>query len=77
MIEPTNWMSSLVVVKKPNGSIRICIDPTHLNKAIKRHHYPLACVEEIVTKLGEKRYSLYWMQKTVSGKCHWTEARAD
>ena len=55
MTEPTNWVSSLVVVKKPNGSIRICIDPTHLNKAIKRHHYPLPCVEEIVTKLGKAK----------------------
>ena len=25
------------------------------NKAIKRHHYPLPCVEEIVTKLGKAK----------------------
>jgi hypothetical protein len=25
--EPTDWVSSLVVVEKPNGSIRVCLDP--------------------------------------------------
>ena len=38
--EPTEWVSSLIVVKKPNGKLRICIDPVHLNKALKRSHYP-------------------------------------
>ena len=27
--EPTEWVSSLVVVEKPNGKLRICIDPVH------------------------------------------------
>ena len=38
--EPTDWVSSLVVVRKPTGKLRICIDPSNLNKVIKRHHYP-------------------------------------
>ena len=37
--EPTDWVSSLVVVEKPNGKLRLCIDPVHLNKALKRSHY--------------------------------------
>ena len=39
VIEPTKWVSSLVTVKKPSGKLRICIDPSHLNKAIMRQHY--------------------------------------
>lgn len=27
--EPTEWLSGLVVVEKPNGKLRICIDPVH------------------------------------------------
>lgn len=33
--EPTDWINNLVLAEKPNGSLRICIDPTELNKAIK------------------------------------------
>ena len=32
--EATEWISSLVVVKKPS-KMRICIDPKDLNRAIK------------------------------------------
>ena len=42
--EPTPWVSSLVTVKKHNGSIRVCIDPKDLNKALKRSHYPLPTI---------------------------------
>ena len=34
--EPSDWVNSLVVVEKPNGQLRICLDPRHLNRAIKR-----------------------------------------
>ena len=33
---PTPWLNSYVIVKKPNGSLRICLDPTNLNKYIVR-----------------------------------------
>ena len=48
---PTDWVSSLVVVKKSNNDIRVCIDPTNLNKAIKRPHYPLPIFEDVIPKL--------------------------
>jgi hypothetical protein len=41
-----------VIVEKPNGQIRLCLDPRDLNKAIKRHHHPLPTVDEILAKLG-------------------------
>ena len=33
--EPTDWINSMVVVAKPRR-IRICLDPKHLNKRVKR-----------------------------------------
>ena len=30
------WLNSFIIVKKPNGSLRICLDPTDLNKEIVR-----------------------------------------
>lgn len=34
--EPTEWVNSIVLVSKPNGRIRLCLDPRNLNKAIVR-----------------------------------------
>ena len=39
--EPTDWVFSFVVTEKTNGKLRVCTDPQHLNKALKRSHYPL------------------------------------
>ncbi|CAC5385605.1 unnamed protein product [Mytilus coruscus] len=49
--EPTQWVNSMVTVIKPNGKIRISIDPRDLNKAILREHYPLKTVEEVISQM--------------------------
>lgn len=36
--EPTDWAHSLVIVKKPNNKIRICLYPKELNKVMKREY---------------------------------------
>ena len=33
--QPTDWISSIVVAKKPNGKIRLCLDPRPLNPSPK------------------------------------------
>ena len=53
--EPTDWVSSLVLVKKPNGKLRICIDPKPLNKALKRSHYPLPVIDDILPELSQAK----------------------
>ena len=52
--EPTKWTSNMVVVRKPN-KIRICLDPMHLNKAIKRNHYPMPTMEDITPRLKKAK----------------------
>ena len=49
---PTPWVNSCVVETKPNGDLRVCLDPTDLNKAILRDHHPIPVVEDIVPELG-------------------------
>ena len=39
--EPTDWVSSLVVVQKSNGQLRICLDSRDLNRVIKRGNISL------------------------------------
>ena len=51
--EPTKWCSGMVPVPKPNGSIRICVDLTHLNKAVEREIHPMSSVDESLAKLGK------------------------
>ena len=50
--EPTDLVNSLFVVQKPNGQIRVCLDPNDLNKAIKRHHYQLPTAEDILSSMS-------------------------
>jgi hypothetical protein len=51
--EPTPWVSPTVYARKPNGRIRVCMDPSRtLNLAIQREHFPMASIEDIVTRLS-------------------------
>ena len=54
--EPTDWVNSLVLVKKQNGSLRICLEPRHLTKAMKREHYRLPVLEDVISNLKGVRY---------------------
>ena len=49
--QPTPWISSMVVVPKKDGKPRICLDPKHLNKAIRREHFPLPTIENVANAL--------------------------
>ena len=51
-VEPTPWVSSVTFPMKPNGEIRVCLDPSNLNKAIIREHHNSMTVEEIAHKLA-------------------------
>ena len=50
--EPTRWVNSMVVETKSNGDVRVCLDPTDLNKALLREYHPIPIVDEIVPELN-------------------------
>ena len=50
--EPTEWVISLVVVEKPSGGLRICLDPRDLRKAIKREYYQIPIFEDVASRLS-------------------------
>ena len=52
--EPTPWVSSCLMVVKPN-KVRICIDPKDLNKALKRSHYPLPTIDDVLPNLSRAK----------------------
>ena len=57
--EPTAWVNSLFYRRKPDGSLRICLDPKDLNKAILKEYHSIPSLEEILPKLsGAKLFSI-------------------
>ena len=51
----TDWISSMVAVRKPSGKMRICIDPKDLNQALKRPHYPMPTIDEVLPRLANAK----------------------
>ena len=45
--EPTEWVNSMVIVEMPKR-FAICIDPRDLNNVIKKEHFPMKTIEEVV-----------------------------
>ena len=43
-----NWLANLVLVKKNNGKMRMCVDYTSLNKACPKVPFPLPRIDQIV-----------------------------
>ena len=55
----SEWLNSFICVRKPNGSTRLCLDPTHLNKYIVRPHHNSKTLDDILPKLsGAKKFSI-------------------
>ncbi|UYV74913.1 K02A2.6-like [Cordylochernes scorpioides] len=54
--EPTVWAHPMVVVKKPSGKYRICIDPRELNKWVLREHYTLPAPENILAEIPKAKF---------------------
>jgi len=54
--ESTDWVNSMVITKKKNGELRICMDPKDLNESIKREHYQIPTCEEIISEMSGASY---------------------
>jgi len=52
--EPTKWISSMVIVKEPK-KLRIWVDSKDLNYAIKRPHYPIPTIDDILPQLSKAK----------------------
>ena len=55
----SEWASPIVIVPKPDGTIRICVDYKRtVNTVIKNDPYPQPTPEELFSKIqGGKRFS--------------------
>ncbi|XP_055604633.1 uncharacterized protein K02A2.6-like [Uranotaenia lowii] len=53
----TEWVSNIVIVQRggEQKGIRICLDPIHLNKSLKRPHLQFNTLDEILPDLGKAK----------------------
>ncbi len=56
MREHTEWINSILPVKKPVGSLRLCLDPKDLNQAIKRNQWYSRTIDDILPELADSKY---------------------
>ena len=68
--EPSRWVSQLVVAEKSNKDLRLCIDPRPLNKALKRAHYQMPTIDDVLPDLSQAKVfskldlsSAFWQLK--------------
>ena len=57
-IKHSSWVANLILVRKKNEEIRLCVDFRDLNQASLKDHHPLPSMEKILSKVnGSRRFS--------------------
>ena len=58
VIEPSmsEWASPMVLVKKKDGSWRMCVDYRRLNSVSRADAYPMPRIDELIDQLGKAQY---------------------
>ena len=52
----TEWINSIVPVMKEDSSLRLCLDPKDLNKAIERNQWYARTLDDILPDLAQSKY---------------------
>ena len=68
--EPTYWVSSLTYVSNRDGSIRVCLDPSQLNKELIRPRHQTPTLDDLNDKFANAKFfskleakAGYWLIK--------------
>ena len=56
VVEPTDCVRPMVVIPKADGSVRIYVDYTKLNQALKRERFELTLAEKIFAKVRGAKF---------------------
>ncbi|KAH9138868.1 hypothetical protein LEN26_005326 [Aphanomyces euteiches] len=58
LIRPSTspWASPVLMIRKPDGSIRFCIDYRRLNEVTIKDSYPLPRIDDLLDVLGNAKY---------------------
>ena len=66
--EATDWCHNLVLVRKPNGKLRVCLDPRTINKALRFNVHNARMLQDVTTSI--RRVSK--ISKTDANSGFWT-----
>ena len=55
--EATDWVHNLVLVRKPNGKLRVCLDPRTINKALHFNIHNAKTFSELNSHIGKVMYA--------------------
>ena len=58
-IKHSSWVANLVLIRKKNGEIRLCVDFRDLNQASLKDHHPLPSMEQILSKVSSSEKLLF------------------
>lgn len=81
IIEPSQseWSAPIVLVKKKDGTLRLCVDYRRLNSVSKSDVYPMPRIDDLIDQLGKVRYLTtldltrgYWQVPVVADARHKT-----
>ena len=58
IVEPANseWASPMVIIKKKDDTIRLCVDYQKLNAKTQVDAYPMPQIDDILDQVGQARY---------------------
>ena len=49
----TDWVSPMVLVKKKNGKLRVCVNYRKLNACTQNDHFPLPFIRLLLEEVGD------------------------
>ncbi len=52
-MEEATWLSSIIVMPKKNGKLKICVDFKNLNVTIKKDPHPLPFTNEVINTVAK------------------------
>ena len=57
-VQPSDspWASTIVLVRKKDGTLRFCVDYRGLNSVTKKDNFPLPRIDDLLDQIGESRY---------------------
>ena len=70
--EATDWVHNLVLVRKPNGKLHVCLDPRMINRALRFNVHNSHTFQDISSSIRGVRKFPRLMQTVVFGpyQCH-------